>query len=242
MEKVLRQFKQQQHEENGSAMDMEIVGGKKQTTEVIVSGSSVLGCIYNGGVMMTADTLLSYGSMLRFQSVQRLRAVNEHTIIGASGEYSDFQHIVEDIKAKNEDVKKEKEPREVFNYLSEVMYSKRNKFDPYYNKCVVAGFKDGKPFLGCVDYIGTNFTSYIVGTGFGQHMALPIMRNFYQSKKDIKDISENDARSLLEKCMLVLSYRDARTKNKVQFAKVDANGVSISDPVELKGEWDMPGN
>jgi 20S proteasome subunit beta 7 len=35
----------------------------------------------------------SYGSLARFKNLERLKAVNEHTLIGAGGEYSDFQAI-----------------------------------------------------------------------------------------------------------------------------------------------------
>jgi 20S proteasome subunit beta 7 len=48
-------------------------------------------CQYKGGVMIAADTLASYGSLARFKDVQRLKAVGEHTVIGAGGEFSDFQ-------------------------------------------------------------------------------------------------------------------------------------------------------
>lgn len=41
--------------------------------------------------MLAADTLASYGSLARFKDVQRLNTVGEFTILGAGGEFSDFQ-------------------------------------------------------------------------------------------------------------------------------------------------------
>lgn len=43
--------------------------------------------------MMAADTLSSYGSMARFRDTNRLLKVGETTVIGASGEISDFQYV-----------------------------------------------------------------------------------------------------------------------------------------------------
>lgn len=43
--------------------------------------------------MIACDTLGSYGSTKRYKSVDRLRKVNERCVIGAGGEFSDFQHI-----------------------------------------------------------------------------------------------------------------------------------------------------
>jgi 20S proteasome subunit beta 7 len=67
----------------------------KATTSPIVTGSSVLALRYRDGVMMAADTLGSYGSMAKFTDLTRLRSVGRSTLIGASGEYSDFQYIMD---------------------------------------------------------------------------------------------------------------------------------------------------
>ena len=36
----------------------------------------------------------SYGSTLRYKNVERIRPVGKHSLIGASGEISDFQEIL----------------------------------------------------------------------------------------------------------------------------------------------------
>jgi 20S proteasome subunit beta 7 len=35
-------------------------------------------------------------------------------------------------------------PNEIFEYLSQVMYARRSKFNPLWNSLVVGGYKDGK--------------------------------------------------------------------------------------------------
>jgi len=66
---------------------------RSRTTQPIVTGASVLAITYKDGVMMISDTLASYGSMARYKSVQRIAKVNDGAIVGASGEFSDFQYI-----------------------------------------------------------------------------------------------------------------------------------------------------
>jgi 20S proteasome subunit beta 7 len=42
----------------------------------------------------------SYGSLARFRDIERLHPVGDHTIVGASGDISDFQylkHILENV-------------------------------------------------------------------------------------------------------------------------------------------------
>jgi 20S proteasome subunit beta 7 len=53
----------------------------------------VLGLKYKGGVMMAADNLASYGSLARFRDIERLHKVADFTVLGASGDMSDFQYV-----------------------------------------------------------------------------------------------------------------------------------------------------
>ena len=61
--------------------------------EPVVTGTSVLAIKYKDGIMMAADNLASYGSLARFQDVERLMAVGKRTLLGASGDMSDFQYL-----------------------------------------------------------------------------------------------------------------------------------------------------
>merc|ERR1712018_528348 len=46
-------------------------------------------------------------------------------------------------------------PEALHCWLTRVLYNRRSKFDPLWNTIIVGGIQDGKPFLGCVDHIGT---------------------------------------------------------------------------------------
>lgn len=119
------------------------------TQSPIVTGSSVLAVKYADGVMMIADTQGSYGSMAMFKHLQRLRAVNEYTLLGGGGEYSDLQYIlklleqlrIQDFNAADGAVMT---PAEVHSYLGRVMYNRRSKVDPLWNQLITAGYYGGK--------------------------------------------------------------------------------------------------
>ena len=134
-------------------------GPHTRTQQPIVTGTTVIGIKYKGGVLLAADTLASYGSMARYKDMRRLTIHGKHTILGASGEMSDFQSIKKtlagmDLEDINQDDGYTRSPAEVFNYLRAVMYQRRNKGNPLWNQLLIAGYKNDSPFLGYVDLIG----------------------------------------------------------------------------------------
>ena len=48
---------------------------------------------FNGGIVMAADLLASYGSLARFRNCPRLIKVNDSTLLGCTGDYADFQYL-----------------------------------------------------------------------------------------------------------------------------------------------------
>ncbi|GFZ17928.1 20S proteasome beta subunit G1 [Actinidia rufa] len=189
---------------------------------------------------------LSDASIYRFlwvypalqESVERMKPVGKHSL-GASGEISDFQEILryldELILYDNMwDDGNSLGPKEVHNYLTRVMYNRRNKFNPLWNSLVLGGVKNGQKYLGMVSMIGVHFEDNHVATGFGNHLARPILRDEWH-----ENLSFEDGVKLLEKCMRVLLYRDRSAVNKLQIAKITEEGVTISQPYALKTFWNF---
>lgn len=62
-----------------------------------------------------------------------------------------------------------------------------------------------------VSMIGVNFEDDHVATGFGNHLARPILRDEWH-----ENLTFEEGVKLLEKCMRVLLYRDRSAVNKLQ--------------------------
>jgi 20S proteasome subunit beta 7 len=62
-----------------------------------------------------------------------------------------------------------------------------------------------------VSMIGVHFQDNHVATGFGNHLARPIFRDEWK-----EDMTLEEGVKLLEKCLLVLFYRDRSAINKFQ--------------------------
>ena len=215
---------------------------KKRTLSPYVTGNSVLAIKYKGGVLMACDMLGAYGSTKRYKNVQRVFKVNETTIVGASGEISDFQYIsnlLEELTTQDfcYDDGCTLTPKEIHAYLCRVLYNRRNKMDPLWNSLVVAGVDPltGESFIGSVGMLGTSYTDSHVATSFGNYLSRPLFREFQRD-----DMSLEEAVSLMQEALRVLFYRDKTSINKYILAKVEKEeGVAISKPFALDTKWDL---
>lgn len=215
-------------------------GPRTVSQSPVTTGSSVLAMKYEGGVMVAADTLGSYGSMARFPDLNRIMKVNDSTILGAGGDYADFQYIGDVIKQKqiDEDCKDDgfnMKPKALHSWLTRVLYNRRSKFDPLWNNFIVAGMQDSEPYLGFVDLKGVAFTETLLCTGMGVDLCLPVMRAAMEKKGGL--LSYDEARVTILQCIRLAYLRDCRSWPKFHLAKVDASGSSVEGPLMIDSDW-----
>ncbi|KAJ2394720.1 Proteasome subunit beta type-7, partial [Coemansia sp. RSA 2531] len=110
----------------------------------IVTGTSAIAFKYKDGIMMAADCLASYGSLARFRNEKRLMAVGETTLLGVSGDMSDFQHMqhtLESLLTQEYDMDDGQKlgTKSVYKCISNIMYNRRTKVDPLWNSYVIGG-------------------------------------------------------------------------------------------------------
>mmetsp|Transcript_38884 Transcript_38884/g.111242 ORF Transcript_38884/g.111242 Transcript_38884/m.111242 type:complete len:243 (-) Transcript_38884:10-738(-) len=211
---------------------------KRHTLQPIVTGATVVGMKYAGGVLLAADTMASYGSQARYKDVCRLKKVGNYTLLGASGEISDFQYIGDlldelDMTDFLQEDGCHMGPQEYASYIGRVMYNRRSKMNPLYNQLIVAGKKaSGDSHLAFIDHQGTAFEEEFISTGFGAYLAMPILRNEWKP-----DISLEDAKKLAIKCLQVCFYRDCNAYFKIHVATCDGETQEISEPIAMDHYW-----
>jgi 20S proteasome subunit beta 7 len=168
-----------------------------------------------------------------------MRTVGKSTIVGGSGDMADFDslaHTLEEIEIEYDEWADghEIQPKSVHQTVTRIMYNRRTKMDPLWNTLVVGGFNKDGPYLGYCDKVGVAYTDDTMASGYGAHIALPIIRSAYEANPEM---TEEEATKLMNRCLNVMFYRDARTFNRYQIAIANANGVSISEPYSLETNW-----
>ncbi|GAQ03490.1 probable proteasome subunit beta type-7 [Aspergillus lentulus] len=219
-------------------------GPKSHTQSPAVTGTSVVAVKFNGGVAIAADNLASYGSLARFSDVKRLRVFGESAVIGFSGDVSDMQHIDRllesiDIRENYSTHGNTLNAKNLHTYLSKVFYKRRSEFNPLWNQVLVAGFDgNNQPFLSSADLLGTTFSAPHLATGFGAHLAIPILRRLFPEERPVEEITKEEAVNALKECLKVLWYRDARSLDKFSLAVITKEGVEMHEDQKIeKQSW-----
>ena len=54
-----------------------------------------------------------------------------------------------------------------------------------------------------------------------------------------EDLTEQEARTLIEDCMRVMFYRDKKATDEIQICKVTRAGVQIEASYKISSEWNL---
>jgi 20S proteasome subunit beta 7 len=91
------------------------------------------------------------------------------------------------------------------------------KMDPNWIGSIIGGVRkdNDEVFLGMVDLYGTKIEGNFLATGLASHYCQVLMQNAWRA-----DMSEDEARKLMESCLRVMFYRDKKATDNIQISKV----------------------
>lgn len=210
----------------------------------MASGGSTIAIAYDGGVLMAADTLLSYGSMAKSANVPRCKIISSNAAVGFTGDYADFQKATETVRetvAEDEQIDDGivKTPAELFSLLHRSVYENRCEFTPWQCTFIVIGHANGEGFLGACDSIGTRWSDQCLATGYGGHICVPLMRRALEVAGG--KLSRDQALQVLEDCMRTLFYRECRAINRFQVAEAADGKVVLHPPKMVDTNFEFQG-
>mmetsp|Transcript_7442 Transcript_7442/g.12573 ORF Transcript_7442/g.12573 Transcript_7442/m.12573 type:complete len:220 (-) Transcript_7442:115-774(-) len=207
-------------------------------------GTSVFALKYKDGVMVAADTAISYGGMRKHKDTSRMDKLGEEAIFSCSGEMADFQNFQKLLTQKYEEDLIENDgacffhPKDYFNWIARTQYQRRLKSDPLWVTVVVAGINklDNEVFLGQSDFHGTKVEgqNYLL-TGLAHHYCSVLFANNWRA-----DMTEQEARELIESCMKVMFFRDKKAHDQIQISTVTLqDGVKIGEPYKIEASTNL---
>lgn len=128
--------------------------------------------------------------------------------------------------------------KNLHTYLAKVLYKRRSDFNPLWNMILVAGLDDDdKPYLSLADLLGTTYSAPTLATGFGAHLAQPLLRRLVpEDEASVPNITKEQAIEAVKECMKVLFYRDARSMDRYSIAVVTKEGIDLKENEKLENQ------
>jgi 20S proteasome subunit beta 7 len=125
--------------------------------------------------------------------------------------------------------------KNLYTYMSKVMYKRRSDINPLWNAILVAGMDgNAQPFLASVDLLGTTFSAPTLATGYGAHLAQPLLRRLVDDEKDVHKVTKEAAVEAIKESMKVLFYRDARSLDTYSIAVITKEGIDLKENEKLE--------
>jgi len=155
----------------------EAYGPKVHSLGAVNVGTSVMALKFKGGVIIAADTHISYGGMKKEKDARRIFKLNDECAMACSGEMADAQNLQKLLEAKQEADEIEQDgatflkPRDYFSWISRLNYQRRLKMNPLWCTTVVGGVRKdtGEQFLGMTDLYGLKVEHNYILTGLSTH-------------------------------------------------------------------------
>ncbi|CAF3546409.1 unnamed protein product [Rotaria sordida] len=213
---------------------------RTRTVTPVVTGSSVAAFTFNGGVILAADVLGSYGSLAKYRNISRIHQVNDRTVLGLGGDLSDADYIKEAIDTKVEQDIIEEDgskmtPLALYAWSTRLMYYRRTQLNPLLTNVIVAGMENNEPFLGRVNDKGSAYKEFLIITGIGIHLAQGWIRTILETSSQL---NKQQAEQLMDRIIKQLYYRDCRAFARYQVCIVTNDNVEFKVK-EVQPDWSL---
>lgn len=199
----------------------------------MLATTSVIAFRYKDGIIMSADTGVSYGS-IAMTKFKRIFIIN-NTLITFSGAVSDFLYIKKSLEAEMEQDKRHINSKGIFKLLQLFLYQKRSRGTPMACSIIVAGLDESKEmFLGTITSKGVFWEDKIIATGFASHFALPLLRT-----AKTEEMTKEEATNFIHEINKVLVYKDCKASRHIQIGYVTKQAETSCVHEKVSTSWDI---
>ncbi|MCD6372190.1 MAG: archaeal proteasome endopeptidase complex subunit beta [Thermococcus sp.] len=195
-----------------------------------LKGTTTVGIVCRGGVVLAADMRASLENMVLSDSVTKIFQIDDHLALAGAGSVGDILSLVRLLRAEAKLYRaragREMSVKALATLTSNILHG--NRFMPYFGWFLVAGY-DSKPALYSIDMAGGITEDKFTAAGSGMEFAFSILEEGFK-----EGMSLEEGIRLALTAMKAATRRDVFTGGGVLLVSVTKDGYKEYSKEELE--------
>ncbi len=191
----------------------------------IVTGTTTVGIICNGGVVLATESQATMGYLVASHRAPKIHKITDHIAMTISGSVADAQQIIRIIRAnvnlRRLELGRELSVRAVSQLTAILLF--QNRLFPYITMLIVGGVDEEGPHIFTLDPLGSLLEEdKFAATGSGSVIAYGVLEDGYRENMPIEEAIE-----LAKRAVKAARRRDIASGGKIQVAVITKDGIKM---------------
>ena len=191
----------------------------------IVTGTTTVGIICNGGVVLATESQATMGYLVASHRAPKIHKITDHIAMTISGTVADAQQIIRIIRAnvnlRRLELGRELSVRAVSQLTATLLF--QNRLYPYITMLIVGGVDEEGPHIFTLDPLGSLLEEdKFAATGSGSVVAYGVLEDGYRENMPIEEAVE-----LAKRAVKAARRRDIASGGKIQVAVITKDGIKM---------------
>ena len=191
----------------------------------IVTGTTTVGIICNGGVVLATESQATMGYLVASHRAPKIHKITDHIAMTISGTVADAQQIIRIIRAnvnlRRLELGRELSVRAVSQLTAILLF--QNRLFPYITMLIVGGVDEEGPHIFTLDPLGSLLEEdKFAATGSGSVIAYGVLEDGYRENMPIEEAVE-----LAKRAVKAARRRDIASGGKIQVAVITKDGIKM---------------
>nr|MDO8044623.1 archaeal proteasome endopeptidase complex subunit beta [Candidatus Baldrarchaeota archaeon] len=204
---------------------MTFLSPKDGYPQPIVTGTTTVGIICNGGVVLATESQATMGYLVASHRAPKIHKITDHIAMTISGTVADAQQIIRIIRAnvnlRRLELGRELSVRAVSQLTAILLF--QNRLYPYITMLIVGGVDEEGPHIFTLDPLGSLLEEdKFAATGSGSVVAYGVLEDGYRENMPIEEAVE-----LAKRAVKAARRRDIASGGKIQVAVITKDGIKM---------------
>ena len=204
---------------------MTFLSPKDGYPQPIVTGTTTVGIICNGGVVLATESQATMGYLVASHRAPKIHKITDHIAMTISGSVADAQQIIRIIRAnvnlRRLELGRELSVRAVSQLTATLLF--QNRLYPYITMLIVGGVDEEGPHIFTLDPLGSLLEEdKFAATGSGSVIAYGVLEDGYRENMPIEEAIE-----LAKRAVKAARRRDIASGGKIQVAVITKDGIKM---------------